>query len=173
MEQKLVEYGILQEQSDIRAHVSVVTKTVFVFKTEEVKKILPGKYRLVGASQPGISVKTAEGWLVPVGDIPDIRQIKCNNYSWWDRFSDSDSTSEKGKKATKVVVFLLRKGQIPLWLSVREPEEKDIQISGVDIIITKNLRIQVKCDWRSGPKELGGSGNLFIQKAEINPRKLI
>ena len=38
-----------------------------------------------------------------------------------------------------------------------------------DLLVTASLRIQVKCDYRGGPRELGGSGNLFLQTHECNP----
>ena len=168
----LREYGIFQDQSNIRAHVSIITKSIYVFKTEEVKKILPGNYRLVGAKQPGVEITTAEGWLVPVEDIPDVRRIEWNDYDWWNDFSDNDLTSEKGRKAALVVMNLLKIGRFPLWVSIIEPKKKDIQMSGVDVLIVKDIKIQVKCDWKCGPKSLCGSGNFFIQKSEINPNKL-
>ena len=46
-----------------------------------------------------------------------------------------------------------------------------LQRGGVDLLLTAQFKIQVKCDWIAGPKELGGKGNLFIQDAELNPKK--
>jgi len=49
-------------------------------------------------------------------------------------------------------------------------EEKDMQISGWDITVKLNFRIQIKCDWKCGLGD-GCTGNLFIQIAERNPNK--
>jgi hypothetical protein len=168
-------YGILQEQSDIRVHVSISTRAFYVFKTAGVRDLIisnPDKYKIAKAKQPGVVGVTAEGWLVPVEDVPDLRRVEWNEggFPWWDSFSEEDATSEKGRKATMMVKFLLKKGLIPLWAESEEPSDNNIQIMGVDIILIKNLRLQVKCDWRCGPRP-DGSGNFFIQKAEINPMK--
>ena len=48
-------------------------------------------------------------------------------------------------------------------------KEMDLQINGVDIVINMNTKIQVKCDYRGGPKAYGGTGNLYLQVRECNP----
>jgi hypothetical protein len=80
-----------------------------------------------------------------------------------------ESTGTKGQKAVYVVHEMLKRGLIPIKQNIETITEQDMQISGTDIIVHSNIRIQVKCDWKAGTKELGGTGNLFIQTAECNP----
>jgi hypothetical protein len=165
----LFEYGIQNEESDIRAHVSVTNKSIYVFQTmrgiEAIKKHSPP---IRTATQPGANGKpTAEGWLVDIDWIIDLR---CLNFkTWrWDKFSEALSTSEKGKIAVECVIEILKMGRFPLWINAKDEDRRDIQIKGTDILLFCHQRIQAKCDWRAGKKPLG-TGNLFLQKAERNP----
>ncbi len=170
----LVEYGILQEKSDVRAHVSVVGRCVYVYPTSAgVSCVRSGKYRKAGASQEiyGRKEQTAVGCLVPpsdilgcsVVDIPDHIMEKAN-------FRKIDTTTDKGKKAVRVVQWLLRAGRFPLWPESTEVTDEQMQLEGTDILLTMNLRIQVKCDWKAGDRP-GCTGNLYLQTAESNPLK--
>jgi len=166
----LFPHGIFSENSDIRAHVAPGTKAVYVFKTADAIELLKLKqYKMRPASQPGFTGITAMGYLVPWGDIPDIRRI--GNYTsdpWWENFSERDSTSAKGRKACEVVSKLLKMGRFPLWCigPVDDTKNISLQIKGTDILLWGRWRIQVKCDYNAGE---GGSGNLFLQIAERNP----
>jgi hypothetical protein len=52
---RFINYGIQNEKSDIRAHVSVVNRGVFVFQTSAgVEAIEKHKPRAVWAGQPGV-----------------------------------------------------------------------------------------------------------------------
>jgi len=169
---KLFDYGIMLEDSDIRCHVAPGTRSAFVFQTASARSILPGHYRIQDAFQPGIAGRTAAGYLVPWRDIPDIRRIRWTSEPWWERFSENQTTSEKGASAVSVAQDLLRIGRMPLWTSVAgESQSSHLQIKGTDILLWGRWKIQVKCDWKAGDKgELGvGSGNLFLQIAERNP----
>lgn len=170
----LYPYGIQTEQSDIRAHVAVLAKRILVFKTADVNELIKRKYyRTALAFQDGISQPTAQGCLVSIGDIPDIRILYFRSYNW-DTFPlRTANTSARGKAAVEVVCELLRRGRFPLWLEAEEEADTDIQIKGTDIIVTAQKRIQVKCDYCAGKKSwaVGCTGNLFIQTAEINPLK--
>ena len=84
-------------------------------------------------------------------------------------FSPEDSTGAKGDKAVKIVSGLIRRGMFPFYLEGIEVGDYDLQIEGLDIIVSMNARIQVKCDYRGGPRWHGGTGNLFLQVAECNP----
>jgi hypothetical protein len=173
MNTELVGYGIFEEQSDIRAHVSPQTKSVYVFKTAVILSLIQkNKYRNAPAYQPGFSYATANGLLVPVEDVPDIRCIKWHSFHWWEEFSETDTTTEKGKKAVWVVRQIMKHGRFPLWFDGEEVSDIKIDIEGTDVIVYGKWRIQVKCDWKAGTKKMGGSGNLFIQTHEINPGKL-
>lgn len=66
----------------------------------------------------------------------------------------------------KAVMYALRAGKFPLhdWVDIKSANTKELQISGTDIVLTCNKRIQVKCDWR------GGNPYLYIQTHECNPK---
>jgi len=166
---KLVDYGIMHEESDIRAHVSVITGIVYVYPTAEAVELVgSGNYRMASAYTNGI--ETARGYLVPPGDIPHCREVPIPpKVLTAARFLEGDTTSQKGDKAVSIVKWLLRAGQFPLWVESEIIKDHEMQVNGTDIIVRINTRIQVKCDYRAGKKESGGTGNLFIQIAECNP----
>lgn len=172
----LVEYGIQNEQSDIRAHVCVQAQRVYVYPTRQgTATINSGQYPRVPVRTPvgnGKTVITAEGYLVPPAAIP-----RCVSMPIPDRllervsFSASDGTTAKGEKAVRVVKWFLRHGGFPLSVHPEIIQEQDLQVQGLDIVVHLRARIQVKCDYNGGARELGGSGNLFLQVAECNPLK--
>ncbi len=170
----LVEYGIHTEESDVRAHVSVVHKNIYVFQTEAgieaIKKHTP---REATATQPGVDgLVTAEGWLVKLEWIEDLRVLKYHSWPQWGFFSPDMTTSEKGDLAVRCVLDCIKIGRFPFWIDADEEDRENVQIKGVDVVVFCDKKIQVKCDWRSGPKPQG-TGNLFLQKAECNPLRLI
>jgi hypothetical protein len=79
-----------------------------------------------------------------------------------------ESTSEKGKKAICIVQYMLWEGLIPLKLQTAEIDCKDLQLVGEDIIINQRITLQVKCDYRCGAQDRGGTGNLYLQTEERN-----
>jgi hypothetical protein len=176
---RLVNYGIQNEESDFRAHVSVATKAVYFFPTEAgIDAIISNRdqdgqymYRSATAKQNGMV--TANGFLVPPDDIDGCIQIPIPD----DLFVTANfgtnpkylTTSERGQKAVFVVKEMLRRGLIPLPMIVEEITNKNIQIKGKDVISTLDADIQIKCDWRAGPRHLGGTGNLYLQVQERNP----
>jgi len=87
----------------------------------------------------------------------------------------SASTSVKGEWAVQVVRKLLQYGYFPLWGNTEIIDDLDIQIKGIDVIVTTRARIQVKCDFDGGEPRRPGpigqriTGNLFLQVAECNP----
>ena len=171
---ELYEYGIHTEKSDIRAHVSVVNRRVYVFETHKAIETISNKeYPKRYASQPGCNNEpTALGFIVPWKDIPDIKEVEARGWRGWSEFRHEMTTSEKGNHAVQLVVRLMEIGRFPMWLKNQsETQDTEIQIKGVDIIVRMNKLIQVKCDWSAGPKEKGGTGNLFLQIAESNPLK--
>ena len=66
-------------------------------------------------------------------------------------------------------------GLLPIPAIADNVREIDVQLLGGDVIIKPNairkdeIVIQVKCDYDGGERELGGTGNLFLQVAESNP----
>lgn len=170
---KLVDYGIQSEQSDIRAHVCVVVERVYVYPTRlGIEAISRGDYRKVPVYtyRNNIRTKTAEGYLVPPKDIPRCVHMPIPDWLLAKLdFSPKDSTTAKGEKAVAVVTTFLRGGGFPLPVTGRVIKSHNLQVDGLDIYVDLKARIQVKCDYRGGPEELGGTGNLFLQTAECNP----
>ena len=168
---ELFDYGIQTEGSNIRCHVAPGTRNIFVFRTDLAVALLPGRYEVRPAFQAGVKGPTAKGYLVPWRDVPDIRRLKWESCRWWERFDLHQSTSAKGRQAVVVVIDLLRSGRFPLWISAEESERAELQLHGTDVLLWGRWKIQVKCDWKAGDPEEGGSGNLFLQIAERNPLK--
>lgn len=172
---ELFQYGIQNERSDIRAHVSPLGKMVHVFQTRKMIEFLNehgASLKTAPAFQPGVMGRTAEGYKVPLRLCgPLVRCLNFVSYPWDTFPPKTATTSEKGAAAVAVVVALLGMGRFPLWVVAHDDTRKTIQISGTDIVVFANQRIQVKCDYSACPMESGGTGNLYIQFAERNPRK--
>ena len=172
----LHEYGIHTENSDTRAHVSVINQEIYVYKTKNGLDAID-KYNppIKTATQPGAINSTASGWVIPWGLIENIKFIKNPNFNWNLFHSENDmTTSEKGNIAAKCVLQYISDGRFPFWINADESNDKNIQIAGTDVIISIKTNIQIKCDWKCGRsiKSGGkGTGNLFLQKSECNPFK--
>ncbi len=173
----LVEYGIQTEQSDVRAHVCPAVRRVYVYPTASgLSAVSAGKYPLRPAYQPGWPEPTAEGYLVPPEDIPNCVELRFRDRAWDAlAFDRGESTTAKGDKAVRLVKSMLKQGLLPLPSESQVVEEMDMQVKGTDIFVRANqlrerdVRVQVKCDFNGGRKELGGTGNLFLQARERNP----
>ena len=78
---RLHDYGIRTEVSDIRAHVGVRAKTVYVFRTAEAKEIASDMTTDEGrfASQPGVAGPTAFGFRCEV-EIERQEQGELNEH---------------------------------------------------------------------------------------------
>ena len=168
---KLVDYGIQNEKSDIRAHVCPLVGCVYAFKTKDGRACVEsGKYPASSAFTG--DTETARGYLVPPRNIPGCHQIKIPAALLAVvNLQEHEDTIEKGNKAVLIISELLKKGLFPIDLIPKDVADKDLQVEGVDIIIALEARIQVKCDYRGGPKAYGGTGNLFLQVSECNPHK--
>lgn len=165
---ELYEYGIHTEKSDIRAHVSVVNTCIYVFRTKDgIDAVVKNNPRTVFAYQQGVEAATASGWLVKPEWINDLRILRRDPWPQWKLFSPSMSTGDKGALAVECVCDAIAKGRFPFWVDTKETTSKEIQISGADIVVSMNQRIQVKCDYKAGPYP--GTGHLFLQKSERNP----
>jgi hypothetical protein len=166
---QLVRHGIQTELADLRFHVSVVTKSVYVFEPRNaIEAYQTGNYREAGAFTGAI--QTAKGYLIPPGDIKGCRRVPIPETLFISTlFSINDSPSIKGKKAERVVNEMIRTGLISLVTDTVSIPDKEMQIGGSDILAVMAKEVQVKCDWRAGEREFGGSGNLYIQTEECNP----
>ena len=168
VEPTLFDYGIQTEASDIRAHVSVVNKTIYVFQTRNgIRAIEEYRPELRPAFQNGVAGKTAEGWLVRPEWINDLRLLRFESWSW-DKFTPCLSTTEKGRLAVECVLAVMRLGRFPFWIDASESDRENVQRKGTDILVFCRKKVQVKCDYRGGALPLG-TGHLFLQKAERNP----
>jgi hypothetical protein len=173
----LHEYGIMQEDSDTRAHVCPVVKRVYVFDTATACRIIrEGDYRVASATQQGVNGDTARGWLVPPGDLPGCAEIRPRELVWEAlNFSPQEPTSMRGREAVRLVVGMIKNGMFPLPAHPSSDLSLDVDLAGTDIKATvhaQTLKIQVKCDREGGRKKLGGTGNLYLQKSERNPHGL-
>ena len=163
----LVEYGILQEESDFRAHVCVKACRVYVFETEAARKVVAaGVFPERPVYTDGIC--TARGVLVPMYALPYVAKVTIpNNVQSW--ILASHDTGTKGARAARLVRDYVQRGRIPLPLKTKTQRAVNVQLAGVDLVVADAVRIQVKCDYHGGPRALGGTGNLFIQTHECNP----
>lgn len=170
---KLIEYGIQTEDSDLRAHVCVTAKKVYVYRTEDGVRLIQSL-----SDKRKVAVKTgdyvtAKGYPVKPQEIENITFVPIPDNVWEHvKFSTFDNPTVKGQKAISVVRWMLRRGCFPMLpLHVKEVEDKDMQVKGQDIIISLSLdvKIQVKCDYEGG--EGGKWGNLYLQTEECNPHK--
>lgn len=118
-------------------------------------------------------ITTAQGYAIPVGMIDGIQQILIPK-AIHDRYRiiESMTTTTKGMFAVNIVVLMLKGLLIPLPVNIDISDDRSVQVSGTDIIVSSLVRIQVKCDYRAGDRKLGGTGNLFLQTAECNPYKM-
>jgi hypothetical protein len=168
---QLVPYGIQNDTSDIRAHVCFGEGAVYVYKTTDgLAAINTGKYQMRPATQSGVNYATAQGYLVPPMDIPNCQAIPLPD-AWKTslarKVTKNDSPRVKGQWAVRVVQELLKSGKIALSATGVDITDKTEQISGGDLFVSANLRMQVKCDWDGGVN--GRTGNLYLQVAERNP----
>lgn len=174
VEPTLFEYGIRTENSDVRAHVCVLARKVYAFRTKDGVTLLDtGNYTLKPAYQTGVVGRTTLGAPIPIKHFPDLRVIKLPGWEIWSAFTETARTSEKGRLAVQVVVDLLSRGGFPLWVIASDDDRKSIQIKGTDIVVFARQKIQVKCDYKGGEGHKDCTGNLFIQTAERNPLKAI
>lgn len=168
----LVPYGIDEEVADMRAHVCVVAKRVYVFPVERLKEALSQKpYPCVPAYTE--DVVTAEGYLVPPDDIEGMCVFELIDKYWTHyRIVRSMPSSLKGKRAEQLVRNAINAGRIGIPAQATSVTDLNEQIAGCDLYVQMNLkRVQVKCDFDGGHKAFGGTGNLFIQISEANPFK--
>ena len=168
----LVDYGIQDEQSDVRIHVGVYSQEVYVYKTQDGRdSIDPIKHRKVPVWTGNI--QTATGYVVPLDDIKDCQVLPVPD-DIFDRsgiaqYPEKGYQGEKGKAATYIASEMLKTGLIPLSLRITEVDDKKMQILGEDIRVKANIKIQVKCDYRAGNGHPRCTGNLFLQTQECNP----
>lgn len=185
---RLIEYGIQNEESDFRFHVSFFTGTAYRFPTKIGRQIVNDcidgllNYERFESSQPGTNQITGVGYKVPHEDIEECVEIPIPHNFLREADFDPDwiyveggslpppnfynrSTSEKGRAAEKITELLLENQLVPLPLESKFIEQKDIQQQGKDFFIKAKIWIEAKCDaW-------GGRTGLRLQTHELNPFK--
>ena len=168
---KMVHYGIQNETVDLRAHVGVNTKRVYIFTPQDgMSAINSGRYH----RKPVYTgeILTAYGYAVPWNeiegchwfDIPEDVMLQAG-------FGQAKNTSDKGRSAEYIVKEMVMRGTIVMVLDTMDDKDAKSQMVGSDILVKFANGIQVKCDWRCGHKDRGGTGNLFLQTDECNPLK--
>lgn len=169
----LYQYGINEEQSDIRAHVSLPGRRITVYRTADMVALIASKtYREVSATQPGVSRETARGLLVPLNDIMPQCVLHSEAFPW-DRYDHcAMDLAQRGDMAVVVVRASILANKFPLWVCGHVNGDKELDIEGTDLIVIARRRIQVKYDARAYPSSNGGSGNLFVQTHECNPLRI-
>lgn len=151
----LTEYGLQTEKSHFRAHVSVVSKAIYLFKTAAAQQVIKtGRFEKRRVYLGNIN--TAEGYLVPPNKIPGCITIPIPDELINELpIKITDLVTVKGAKAEEYVRRLI--GGEPV-------QDRQKQFAGIDLQFGP-IGIQVKCDFNAGEK---GTGNLFIQTAEHN-----
>jgi hypothetical protein len=176
---ELFKYGIQNEQSDIRVHVCPIAKKVYVYPTIEGRNacesgIFPTRF----GYQKGVEYPTGNGYTIPPQKIKRCVCVSVND-AVWDHinFNLDESTTEKGKKAVRLVSAMIVNGILPIPRNIRSFDDDPVlslQIKGDDIIVdfkADRVLIQVKCDFRGGEGQ-GTTGNLYLQIAELNPLRM-
>jgi len=175
VEAKLFDYGIHNEASNIRAHVAPLARILYVFPTICAVRAM-AKFPVKSAYQNGVAGKTATGHTVPPSAIQNIRKLRIAEFRL-EGFTEDLATSEKGQRAVSIVSEFLKAGRFPLWLDGEFVLEKEMQITGTDIKVRGQWKIEVKCDFRAsdmwGEPDPRCTGNLYLQIAERNPLKRI
>lgn len=163
---ELIEHGITTETAEWRCHVCFKVGVAYFFRVEDACKVLDkGIEKTVMLN----GTVTGRGKLVRPEDIPGIQPVnipRCILRRHW--CNEDDGESLKGRMALNVCIDLLYTS----WKvkEVTEITDKGLQIKGQDLFFDSKT-MEVKCDWPGGPRELGGTGYLFLQTAERNPRK--
>jgi len=178
---QLFDYGIQNEQSDLRAHVCPLVRRVYVYPTVEGRRATEAGGRSARpAYQAGVTGPTAMGYCVPPFDIRRCVALEVRADAWAAAtFCETDDTSTKGAKAVRFVAGMIRAGVFPLPYAIDQCDadpSRTMQINGDDIVVTvgsNRVHIQVKCDYRGGDVALGGTGNLYLQVAERNPLRKV
>lgn len=167
---KLFEYGIAEEQSDIRAHVSLPGRRITVYRTADmVALIAENTYEERTATQPGVDFATACGYVVPLCDIQPQYVLTSSTFPWDNWNHAAMNCGEKGDMAVACVKAAILSNKFPLWVCGTVNEDTELDIMGTDIVVAAKRHIQVKYDAPAYPKSEGGTGNLYVQTHECNP----
>jgi len=168
MNTQLVDYGILQEESDYRVHVGPRARKVYWFKTQEAVDYCEGN-DIPKHQTYTDGIVTAIGYTPYWQDIPNIQSADPPEEIWIRLdFSRYDAPSVKGEKAELVYEYCVNKNIIVLPMKgVQRIEDVETQLRGIDCILIPPT-VQIKCDYYCGDGP-GCTGNLYLQVSECNP----
>lgn len=169
----LVNYGIQNWKCDYMIHICPLVKRAYVYPTTKGREAEESGYYPLVSVWTG-SIETARGYIVPPESIRECRwfEIPQEILSFSGIAETGLTTSEKGKRAVFIAECMINRGMIPLPARAEIIHDLDDQIQGLDVVVSNNNTCQIKCDYKGGHFELGGTGNLFLQTKECNPNKL-
>lgn len=153
----LFQHDPTADVADIRVHVCVKVARCYVFRVADIPPL---------TFHPSFTGPTSEGRLVPWDRIPGIKFCAIDRI-WLEDFPEDESG--KGAWSEAIVERLLNAGDLPYPARVFKAHRRNEQYAGIDLWIPF-ATVQVKCDYNGGEKSLGGTGNLYIETAERNPR---
>jgi hypothetical protein len=160
---ELVPHGIHNECADFRLHVSIRTKAVYLFLTEDARRLIKeGKCVTKFARQLGHIGPTSKGKIIAYSDLPDVRVFPIPEHL----LAQYPSVPPKDLDVRGRIAQDIAKAMFPFLKRVELKEDK----KGTDYVDGKGQRTQVKCDWNAGPKP--GTGNFYIEEEELNPHHL-
>lgn len=174
----LIEYGILNEESDYRVHVGFKTGKLWVFPTDS------GRAAVEEAERIGITPRypkdpnvhdgngaTARGFEIPPILLKDCQEVEIppdilQEY----RPPPWESTSVKGRAAQDVAMLVFQRGLATLPLVPTIITNETLQRKGQDMLVTRDAVIQIKCDYFACHRRANGTTKgLFLQTHERNP----
>lgn len=172
----LIDWGIQNDASDFRVHVGYKAQHIYVYPTQAGRDVIEregDRLELKEGGQRGVGTPTFQGYKAPISSIDGLQSIliPIDIYQKYIIYREEETTT-KGLKAVSIVVEMLKRQLIKLPIQYTLIDDKDMQIKGTDILIQSRLYLQVKCDFLAGEREFGGTGNLFLQIAECNPRRM-
>ncbi len=115
-------------------------------------------------------IKTAIGYRIEPQSLKSCKGINIPvEMSNKHKIKQFTSLSQKGAMAEYICQEMIEQGLIPIQINIKQVNKKKWQIKGLDLISEKPITIQVKCDYRGGNLDVGGTGYLYIQTHERNP----
>lgn len=169
MNQKLIEYGIFQEKSDYRVHVCPGAKSVYMFPTQSgVLAIQEGHGKEMSVRKAEYrNIETARGYIVHISKIQNLKRVVIPDDLQRLALPMNANSGEKGLACVEITKQMIQRNLLPIQMEIHDIDDEAMQISGLDIVITTKVKIQVKCDY-----PLAATGNVFLQTMECNPFKI-
>lgn len=175
-ESKFVQCGIVTCKADWMAHVLPHLKTIMVYPTwrgrEAVQRDPPPD--LVEAKPKGIVM--GHGWVVKPKDIEELWDVSersplVSEMLIWDEWDPKWNTSQKGRFAEQAVIDAIEGKFMPPFTWARLITDVQRQRKGQDLWVgiptLKDRTMEAKCDFGHALH-----GNLYLQRDEINPKKM-